>query len=1104
MATWELHSLHNPMTLISIDIYNICLVISIDMIDMLRVIRVSVLLFAVLTFSTMAQVDTGTVSGVVKDQTGAIVQNASVKILNAGTGIAVQVSTNNQGLYFAPDLKAGAYQVSVSAAGFQSITKTGVELLVQDRIAVDFTLELGQTATSVSVESQVSALQTETSSVGQVVGTAQIQNMPLNGRNYIQLATLGAGTSPAVNASERNSFTANGVREIQNSYLLDGIDNKNKIVGFDSSAAQSIEPVIDSVREFKVQTSTFSAEFGQAAGAVVNVTTKSGANELHGSAFEYLRNSYLDANPYFQPAGTAKPQFIQNQYGTTAGGHIIKDRTFFFFGWQGTRTNDAAPQLGVVPATAQINGIFGTPLFDPATTVKSGSGYARSPFAGNVVPSSRFDPVSAQLLSLYPAPNLAAKSNFFSNQRETISQDQYVGRLDHRLSDKDSIFGRYSTQANTNVLPALLPLPASNPSIVQPAAHSIVASETHIFTPGLISEVRGGYQETQEIQNIDAPRRFSQYGIAGVPNYPQVLGLPTFAVSGLSTIGTTGPGTLQTAATGSGNLPIDKEGRVIQVDGNLSWVHGRHTVKVGFDFQQITLYANVTLNARPAYTFTGVYTQNPQSRSNTGAAFADFLLGDTTAATESTRSVSNSRQHIYQTYVQDDWQLTNKLTINAGLRYELPLPFYETNNHYANLILEPGLLYGTVLQADNSAAAGYRNSFSSPNYHNFAPRLGLAYKVTPKTVLRAAAGVFYGRDENLGVAGRPTNNPPYFVTTTFTSDQIDPNIILSQGFPATALTPGATSTPTVNSYPKYAPTPYVQQWNFSLQQELGAGFSAQAAYVGSSSHDLYLQNNIDQPLPGPGAIQTRRPLPAYSAINAYNPFVSAHYNSLQAQLERRFNKGLTVLAAYTWAHGLDNDNSSRQVGYDLALEKSSSTFDLRQRFVLSSVYELPFGKDKAYLANSRIGNILAGGWQLSGILSKQTGLPFTPVEAVDASNSGTTERPNRVGSGLLASGQSISNWFDISAFAVPGSYTFGNSGRNILRGPGLTNVDLGLSRVVPIAERFHMEFRAEAFNLFNTPQFGLPNATLGTATAGTITSTVNSQRELQLALRFAF
>jgi hypothetical protein len=410
-----------------------------------------------------------------------------------------------------------------------------------------------------------------------------------------------------------------------------------------------------------------------------------------------------------------------------------------------------------------------------------------------------------------------------------------------------------------------------------------------------------------------------------------------------------------------------------------------------------------------------------------------------------------------------------------------------------------------LLQASNAAQYGYRISFQNPNFHNFAPRLGLAYQATPQTVIRVAFGVFYGRDENLSVASRPASNPPYYTTATFTSDQIDPNIIISQGFPATAINLQNPTTPSVNSFLQHSPTPYVQQWNFTVQRQLPAGYTFQAAYVGSSSHDLYEDNNVDQPLPGPGAIQARRPLPGYSAINVYGPDVSAHYESLQTQLEHRFKKGFTLLAAYTYSHAIDNDNGSREDAYNLALETGNSVFDVRQRFVLSSVYELPFGKGKAFLNSSRIGNAVLGGWQLSGILSKQTGLPFTPTENVDASNTGTTERPNRISSGALPSGQqTIQQWFNVAAFATPAAYTFGNSGRDILYGPGQTNTDLGLSRVTRLNERLHLEFRAEAFNLFNTPQFGNPGTTIGTATAGIISTTLHAQRQLQFALRLAF
>jgi hypothetical protein len=1072
------------------------------------------ILSSFLVVALYAQVDTGTISGVVKDASGAIVQNAVVKVENADTAIAVSLLTNADGLFSATDLKAGNYKLSAAAAGFSTVIKTGVQLRVQDRVAVNFELPIGQNSSSVSVESQAPPLENETSSLGEVVEERQIKNLPLNGRNYIQLATLAPGTTPVQRSNERNTFNANGARSIQNSYLLDGVDNKNKIVGFDNSSAQSIEPVIDSVQEFKVQTSTFSAEFGQAAGAVVNVTTKSGTNQFHGSAFEFLRNSFFDAAPYFQPPKTSNPQFIQNQFGATLGGPVIKDRTFFFFGWQSSREVNAAPQLGSVPTAAQKNGLFSSAVYDPASTIANpnGTGYVRSLFPGNRIPTVRFDPVSAKLLALYPSPNLVGKNNFFSNQRENVDNDQFVGRLDHRFSEKDSLFGRFSASNSTNLLPATLPPPASQPSIVTPEAHSFAASETHVFTPTLLNEARIGYQETRETQRIDSPRLFDQYGIVGAPDIASIEGLPVFSVSGLTSIGTTGPGSLLTAATGSGNLPIDKQGRTIQADDNLSWVHGRHTFKFGFDFQQVTLYANSTLNARPTYSFSGVYTQDPQHRSTTGAPFADFLLGQTSSATVSTRSVSESRQHIYQGYVQDDWKVNARLTLNLGLRYELPLPFYETANHYSNLILDPGPLYGTILDASAAGQNGYSKAFVDPNWHNFAPRVGFAYQLTSKTVVRAAGGIFYGRDENVPVARRPTNNPPYFIQTTYTSDQIDPNIVLSQGFPANALNPATVKTPSVNSYLKHSPTPYVQQWNFNIQQELGAGFVGQVAYVGSSSHDLYYPNQIDQPTPGPGNIQARRPFPQYSAVYAYAPLVSSNYESLQAQLERRFRNGLSLLAAYTYSHSIDNGSSQVDTGvpapqnaFDFTSERASSNFDLRHRFVLSSVYELPFGKNKPFWNNSRVGNAIAGGWQLTGIFSAQTGLPFTPVLNVDPTNTGTTARPNRIGSGALTSSQrGPQNWFDESAFVSPSSYTFGNSGRNILRGPGLRNVDLGLSRFISLTERTNIEFRAEAFNLFNTPQFGLPNSTLGVATTGVISTVVNPQRELQLALRFAF
>ncbi|WP_180540419.1 TonB-dependent receptor [Nevskia soli] len=1060
------------------------------------------------------QVDTGTVSGTVKDSSGGVIPHAAIVVTNVATAVSEPAQANDTGYFSVPALRPGVYEITAAAPGFEKVNKTGIEVRVQDHLEINFQLPVGQTTSEVSVEAKTQTLNTETSSTGEVVDQEQVLGLPLNGRDYIQLATLTEGTTPSQRSTERDTFVSNGARPIQNSYMLDGIDNKNKIVGFDSSSAQSIEVNVDAVQEFKVQTSNYSAEFGQSAGAIVNVSIKSGTNGIHGSLFEFLRNNFFDARPYFQPPAGATPKFIQNQFGATLGGPIIKNRTFFFFGWQSSREVNAAPQLANVPTLAEDQGIFPGPIYNPLTTAPNpnGSGYTRMPFANNTIPASLWDPVAAKLLTLYPAPNLTGKNNFFSNQEESIDNDQFLGRIDHRFSDRDNVFGRYVTSANTNFEPATLPPPASSPSIVYPFAHSFAASETHIFKPNLINEARIGYQETQEIQQADTTRLFSQYGIIGAPNLPNVYGLPTFAISGLTTLGTTGPGALPTPATGSGNLPIDKEGRVLQADDNLSWVRGRHTIKFGVDFQQVTLYANVTLEARPAYTFNGVYTQNPQSRAGTGSAFADFLLGETSSAQVSTNSISNSRQHIYQGYVQDDWQVNSRLTLNLGVRYELPMPFFELTNNYADAILEPGPYYGKLLDAHNLAGTGYSNSFVDANYHNFAPRVGYAYKLTNKTVIRSAFGVFYGRDENVPVARRPTNNPPYFILTTYTSDQIDPNIILSQGFPSTALNPATVVDPTVNTYLKHSPTPYTQQWNFNIQQDVGAGFVAQVGYIGSSAHDLYFPVQIDTPTPGPGSIQARRPLPQYSGDYEYGPFVSSNYNALQAQLERRFSKGLEVLAAYTWSHSIDNGSSQADNDsftpldpFNLALDRGNSNFDVRQRFVLSSVYELPFGKGKPFFSNNRFAGAVLGGWQVTDIFSAQTGLPFTPVLAVDNTNTGTVAVPNRIANGALPSNErGPQNWFDEADFVTPAQYVYGNSGRNILRGPGFRNMDVGISRFFALGERFNLEFRAEAFNIFNTPELGLPNATLGQATTGTITTVVNPQRELQLALRLRF
>ncbi len=1076
----------------------------------------SILLLSLFAAALAAQVDVGAISGVVSDSTGAVIPGVKIVITHEETNLQTTLTTNAAGFYSAPALRSGKYRISAATAGFRTETRTGLELRVQEHLEIDFRLQLSATASEITVSAAAPLLESQTSSLGQVVEERTITDLPLNGRNFIQLATLSAGTLPSTRTAERDNFIANGARAIQNSYLLDGVENKNKILGFDRSAAQIIQPVIDAIQEFKVQTSTFSAEFGQAAGGVVNVSLKSGANDLHGSAFEFLRNSRLDARPYFQPPGGGRPLFIQNQFGATLGGPIRKDAAFFFVSWQRTREVNAAPQIGSVPTQALREGNFGSArIFDPATTRANpgGSGFVRDPFPNSQVPRNRWDPVAARLAALYPPQNLAGiVRNHFYNPKERLKNDQVNARSDHKLGGRDTLFGRVSLSGNENALPATLPEPANDNSVAKPTAQSVAASETHTFRSITLNEFRFAFVRTRLQQRTIAPRRFEEFGIRGTFQDPAIRGLPTFAITGLSTLGTVAPGNLPIPATGSNNQPIDKWGRVFQFLDNVSWVRHRHTVKFGADIQQVTLFGFVTLAARPSFNFNGVYTQNPQARAGAGHAFADFLLGLANNATVSTRSINKLRQRIYQGYIQDDWRVSSKWTLNLGVRYELAKPWVEVNDRQSNFLLESGPLFATLLLASDRKNSGLSRALVDTDYNNFAPRIGFACQATPKTVVRSGFGVFYGRDENLGVSRRLTNNPPFFLRTQFPSDQLTPNIALSTGFPANALDAERAVNPEVNSFPRAFRLPYVLQWNLNVQRELPGKFVAQAGYTGSGARKLLFVNNVNLPLPGAGNIDARRPLRGWGGVFQYAPLVNSSYHALLAKAERRFSGGFSLLASYTWGHSIDggaNNNDQNDPGpqnpRDLRAHRGNSNFDVQHRFVVSYVYELPFGQGKKFWAHHAVLAALGGGWQLSGITSMQTGQPFTVTLNFDPTNTSVTGRPDRLRGGSLPAGQrDPARWFDLTAFVVPPCPCYGNSGRNILRAPGQVNVDLGVARNFPIRERFRLQLRGELFNLMNTPQFDLPATTIGAPAAGIIGSVVTPERQIQLALRLSF
>jgi len=637
----------------------------------------STLPYAIVVLSAVvlrAQVDTGVITGLVTDDTGALIPGAVVTISGEDTRLTYTVQSNDTGLYVSPGLRTGRYRATAQKDGFRTETQIGIEVRVQDRVQINFNLSLAATRAEVTITSAAPLLQSETSSLGQVVPERMLAELPMNGRNAMGLATLAAGTLPSTRTAERDNFIANGARAIQNTYLLDGVENKNHIVGFDTSSAQVVQLAPSMIQEFKVQTSSFSAEFGQAAGGVVNVTMKSGTNRLHASLFEFFRHDKIQATPFFQPVGGGKPQFRRNQFGATLGGPVVPDRTFFFGSWQASRAQSTAPGFATVPDVEQRQGRFGSrPMFDPDTY--NAPTNSRRPFDNNVIPSNRWDSVSRQVMALYPLPNLpGAANNFFSNQKEKVEPNQWAVRVDHQFGPRDTVFARVVIQQDHNVLPSLMPPPANDPSQVLPHARSAVLSHTHTFSPGLINEFRYGFTRSLLFQDIDGENLFERFGIRGAPVTDKVRGLPEFVPTGYSTIGTAGPGARPIPATGSGNLPILKISNVHHFTDNISLLRGRHALKFGGDVQFVQYLGNVTLSGRPVFNFDNRFTNDPLRPANTGLSLGDFLLGLPQNVNVSTRGESGQRQRIFQLYLQDDWKITTRLTINAGFRWELPKP----------------------------------------------------------------------------------------------------------------------------------------------------------------------------------------------------------------------------------------------------------------------------------------------------------------------------------------------------------------------------------------------------------------------------------------------
>lgn len=1075
-----------------------------------------------------AQAATGELSITITDSSGAVVKDTEITVSGTDTGAVVRVlRSNEQGIAQVPLLQPGRYNTHIVAPGFKTVDRTGITVSVGSVISLDVSLELGESTQVVTVSGEAPLIEDKSETIAQVVSAKQVTDLPLNGRNYLDAANYVPGTIPTSSGRD-NSFSAYGNTGLQNAFLLDGARNVNYLRGLDNQSRDMVRPPLDALREFTVQTSNFSAEYGAAAGGVVNAITKSGTNQFHGSIYDFLRNDNLDAQNYF---ATTKPLLVRNQYGGSLGGPVIRDKMFFFAAYEGVHQRDETPSTATVPTALERAGNFSQthnaagaviPIYDPATTGGTGSTATRSQFASNIIPASRLNAIGNSLVQYYPLPNVpsAGPNVFRRNAPERIDNKNGIARGDVQLSTKDSIFGRYAETSSSTANEAALPAPATNPGIATVSSKGIGAGYTRIITTSLINEFRFSWA-TMGISSIGTQARNEI--IPGALDLAITSGTPNFNVTNISGLGGQAPC--------CGNSPLQKTSGVFDFADNVSWLRGKHQYKAGGEFLWIRPRTFATSNGRSSFRFTGVFTQNPRARGTSGNAIADLMLGDADTLTTGTVAQNEERGIAYGIYAADQWQVSPDLTLNYGVRYEYGSPFIEVQNRMANLVLDPGPLYGQFIFSGDSRLP---RGLIYPDRNNIAPRLGFAYKVSgmKDMTVRGSYGIFYAQDEGTGVTNRLTSNPPFFgygaVTTS--SDQLNPatGFVLSSSAsiarPAPispssfTLVPSATAT--LVSWREHFETAYVQQWSLSIQKQLPWDVLAEVNYVGNHGSQLLGLGQGNQPtVLNSTPVNSRRPLAMYTVapVKTVGNWNSSQYEGISAKFEKRFNKGYSFLNSFTYGHAFDLQNpaldlcdtcgvgDTLQDNYNRVANYASSDNDVRFRYVLTGIVELPFGRGKALLGQNAVASAVLGGWAVSPVYQYQTGLPFTPGMSFDAANAGTLTRPTQLCNGNIGSARTRQQWFNTACYVNTASYTFGSAGRNILRAPVKNQLNLSLQRNFPLP-RLHesnLNLRVEGFNLLNHPQFNAPGSTIGNPLYGLITSS-GAPRQIQLAARITF
>ncbi|HEX2343833.1 MAG TPA: TonB-dependent receptor [Vicinamibacterales bacterium] len=1073
--------------------------------------------------SAHGQQETATILGTVTDGTGAIVPGASVTVTNVQTNISLTTQTDARGAYIVPSLKPGEYSLTVEISGFQKTVRSGVVLQVAQVARIDLTLQTGQLSETVEVVGSSPILETQTSSRGAVIDQKQIVELPLNGRDYNQLALLSPGVLPGTprlaSVNFKGVLNVNGNRTFNNVFLLDGVDNISYSNSFRGENVQLVQPSIEALQEFKIQTNAYSAEFGRSSGAVVNAVIKSGTNSLRGSVYDFLRNDSLDANNFFSNAlGAPKPKRERNQFGVAAGGPIVRNKTFWFGDYEGLRDLEGVPRVRQVPTAAEKAGLFSTAVVDPFAAGRPQ--FSRNSAGQWVIPPNRWDPVGAAIVALIPDPNVPNSTIYASTPVTDTRQDQFDVRIDHQFSGNVSAFGRYSFVDTLTFRPAPLPDLAegsfndafgSNDNRSQGLALGL----TWVKSSTLVGDIRFGYSRGDYFTyppnfGIDGA---AAVGLRNVPNDPTIVGgVPKVNIQGFDAVG-------RHTSTPQFQTPRSWNPRA-----TFSWSRGEHFIKFGGEFLHVQTRIN-DLNAT-------VGRMNFENRF-TNRAVGDLLLGLPSQLALTSYTVMDQGQDMQFYFIQDDYRVTSKLTANIGLRYEYATPPQEKNNQFGNFDPETGTM---VFASDGDT---FERTLIHPDRNNFAPRIGFAYTPVPKWVIRGGYGVFYTHTVRQGREGLLGFNPPYLVDNLLQTGVTGAAAVASaapfrlvNGYPSGLLDPNSLA-PTVLRRGQDANqrTPYVQQYNIGAQYELMSDVVLDVAYVGNKGTKLNGFRNLNQrPVinnPDGSQAADARPYRDFGDIQWMENRVDSSYRSLQTRLEKRFSKGLSANVSYTWGRALSDapDHISTsgggagvdtgvfrepQDGNNLRAERGPSEFDIEHRFVASYVWELPFGRGHA------IGNdwgpamdLVLGGWQLTGIHVIQSGLALTATlggSTVLNLGGERRARPNLVGDPELPSSErTIDRWFNTDAFAAfsPAPQAFGNAGVGIMRGPGMTNFDFSLSKNFMVGGSRSLQFRIELFNAFNNVNFGPPNIARDSSGFGQIL-TAGPARIVQFGLKFYF